>query len=651
MNRKIHLLLILLVCSLTIFGQNREIWEIQGNGPTSPFLNQTVTTSDNIVTVVFNNLIFIQTPDDRADGDETTSNGLLVNINSGANIEVGNRISLTGQVIEIDGMTQISSSGLGINSIDNSNSPLPSVVELNGDFPSKIPTTIPELEQVEGMLVNLPQAITTASSGFDGNTSIVAGTLRTFREPGIPFPGSFGLPVWDDNPERFEFRPAALGQPNLTDLPGGTSLNANGIINQDDNDYEFWPITYQIEFLPPPAPVRERINNEITVASLNMLTLFDNEPEFEDRLQKFGLFITEQLRSPDIIAVQEVESLEVLNELIDKIESLDPELDYTAFISVSNSGDFPINLGYLVRPNLNNVSITPLGTNESLSIGGTLHDRPPLLLEGNYATSPPTPIKILNIHNRSLNGITGNNSNFVRTKRHEQAVSVARMARSLQDENLIILGDFNAFEFSDGYVDVYNQIAGTPSLGAQFEIEPILENPLVTYIDLLPESERYSFVFSDNAQLLDHVLSTELEGFTVTGLEYARGNADYPTFYFDDPNTTLRNSDHDAPVLFLELDSVLGTPELPFESEGILSFPNPLTINDPIAINLSTGADQQLLLYQMDGKLIAEADLGFTERGETIIQNPFSVDVSGWYILRLKGFEVDVSSFVLFIKE
>ena len=218
-------------------------------------------------------------------------------------------------------------------------------------------------------------------------------------------------------------------------------------------------------------------------------------------------------------------------------------------------------------------------------------------------------------------------------------------------DSLIILGDFNAFEFSDGYVDVYNQIAGTPSLGAQFEIEPILDNPLETYIDLLPETERYSFVFSDNAQMLDHVLSTQLEGLAVTGLEYARGNADYPTFHFDDPNTTLRNSDHDAPVLFLELDSVLGTPEVPFASEGIISFPNPLTLNDPIAINLSTGADQQLFLYQMDGKLIAEADLGFTERGETIFQNPFSVDVSGWYILRLKGFEVDVSSLVLFIKE
>ena len=651
MNRKLTLLLIVLLASLISYGQNLEIWEIQGNGTSSPFVNQTVSTDNNIVTVVFNNLIFIQTPDERADGDETSSNGLLVNINSGVNVEVGNRISLTGQIVEINGMTQISSAGLTINSNDNAENPLPSVVEINEDFPSRTPLTIPELEHVEGMLVNLPQAVTTASSGFDGNTSIVAGNIRTFREPGIPFPGSAGLPVWDENPERFEFRPAALGQPNLTDLPGGTPLNASGIINQDGNDYEIWPTIYQVDFLPLPAPVRQKLEDEITIASLNMLTLFDNEPEFEDRLQKFGLFITEQLRSPDIIALQEVESLEVLNELITVIETLDPGLDYTAFLNVSSSGDFPINLGYLVRPMLNDVTITPLGLNEDLSIGGTLHDRPPLLLEGNFATSPPTSLKVLNIHNRSLNGITGNNSTFVRTKRHEQAVSVARMARSLQDENLIILGDFNAFEFSDGYVDVYNQIAGTPSLGAQFEVEPILDIPLETYIDLLPETERYSFVFRDNAQMLDHVLSTQLEGFAVTGLEYARGNADYPIFYFDNPNTALKNSDHDSPVLFLQLDNVLGAPEIPFASEGVISFPNPISINDPIVINLLVGADQKLELYQMDGKLIAEQDLGFIERGETVLQNPFSVDVSGWYILRLKGFEVDVSNLVSFIKE
>ena len=647
MNRKLHIFILFLFSTLFGYSQNQEIWEIQGNGTTSPFNNQTVTTADNIVTIVFNNLLFIQTPEDRVDADQTTSNGLLVNINNSINVEVGDRVTVTGQVVEFDGMTQIQSAGLVLTVLNTANNTLPTPIELNDVFPSEEPSTVPQLEWVEGMLVHLPQAITTATTSFDGTTSIVAGTLRTFREPGLPFPGSSGLPVWDDNPERFVFRPAALGQPNITGLPGGNPLNASGIINHNDDDYELWPTTYQVENLPDPAPVRAKTNNEISVASLNMLTLFDNEPEYQDRLEKFGLFITEQLASPDIIAVQEVESLAVLNELIQVIESIDPELDYTAYLNVSSSGNFPINLGYLVRPILNDVSITPLGSNESLSIGGQLHDRPPLLLEGSFATSPPTPIKLLNIHNRSLNGITGNNSFFVRTKRHEQAVSVARMARSLKDENLIILGDYNAYEFSDGYVDVFNQIVGTPSLGAEFEIEPILETPLVTYTDLLPENERYSFVFSGNAQMLDHVVSTQLEGLAVTGLEYARGNSDYPDFYFDDPNTALRSSDHDAPVLYLELDSVLGTPEVPFASEGIISFPNPLFFGAPIVINIATGEDQELLLYQMDGKLIAKKDLGFIERGETILENPFSLETEGGlFILRLRGFATDVSEIV-----
>ena len=147
--------------------------------------------------------------------------------------------------------------------------------------------------------------------------------------------------------------------------------------------------------------------------------------------------------------------------------------------------------------------------------------------------------------------------------------------------------------------------------------------------------------------MLDHVLSTQLNGLTVTGLEYARGNSDYPSFYFDDPNTALRSSDHDAPVLYLELDSVLGTPEVPFAADGILSFPNPLFLGSPIVINLASGEDQELLLYQLDGKLISKIDLGFIERGETILENPFSLETEGGlFILRLRGFETDVSEIV-----
>ncbi len=650
MNRKLHIFLALLLWSLVTTGQNHEIWEIQGNGNFSPFSNQIINTEDNIVTVVndniFNSFIFIQTPDDRADADSTTSNGLLVRLPFGLNVQVGNRITVSGRVAEVNGMTQLESADLVLTILDDNNSILPTPVELNDNFPSGIPATVSEFEWVEGMLVELPQAMTTAASRSNGTTSIIAGSTRSFREPGIPFPGIPGLPVWDENPERFILQPTALGQPEANGIPGGTPLSATGIINDDGNIYEIWPTTYQIDLPAGPAPVREKNENEVTVASYNMLGFFETEPEYQNRLQKIALFITRQLKSPDILAVQEVQNITVLNDLIAVIETLDPSLDYTAYLNLTNTGSFPINLGYLVRPNVTDVVITPLGTDEELSIGGRLHDRPPLLLEGNFATTPPTPIKVLNLHNRSLGGITGGSAGEVRTKRHEQAISVAFMVRSLQHENLIVLGDFNAFQFSDGYVDVYNQIAGTPSLGAQFEVEPVLVDPLITYVDSLPPNERYSFVFGENAQILDHVLSSSLEGLSVTGFEYARGNADYPTFHFTNPDNVLRTSDHDAPVLFMELDNIVATTTLSGNPEATLSLPNPLSPNDPITINLPFSKNVNLLLYRMDGQLIAEKNLGFLEGGTTKLENPFSVDMNGLYVIRLRGVDVETSQMV-----
>lgn len=638
------LLLLLLSLNIPLAAQNREIWEIQGTGSSSPFLNQTVSSDNNIVTAVSGNIVFIQTPDQRADNDSNTSNGLLINLPFGHNLQPGHAINFTGRIVEINEMTQVSSSGISFVTL-NTNNTLPAAIILDNNFPGTTPSTIPDLEKVEGMRVQFSTAITTAPSRSDGTTNIVIGTTRTFREPGIAFPGASNFPVWDGNPEVFSIDPNALGLPAMDNMIAGSLLEGAGIIADDDGNYELWPTDWELFPADLPAPLRTRSSNEIIVGSLNMLTFFDDEPEYEIRLKKFARFIVQQMNAPEILAVQEVESLNVLNDLIEEIQEMDSDLDYTAYLNTSSSGNFPINLGFLVLPGLTDVTITPLGRNESLSIGGRTHDRPPLLLEGNFTTQPVTPIKILNIHNRSLNGITGDDSNFVRTKRHEQSVSVAKMARALQSENLIILGDFNAYQFSDGYADVFNQIAGTSSLGAEFMTENILDNPLVTYTNLLPESEKYSFVFRGNAQMLDHILSTELTGLEVTDHFYARGNADFPSSYFDDPTTPWRVSDHDAPVLYLTLDSTLGMPQMPFAGENILSIPNPLAVDDPILINLTTGENQELLLYQVDGKLVARRDLGFVERGDTRINNDFSFD-SGLYIIRIKGFSTDFSQLV-----
>ena len=55
----------------------------------------------------------------------------------------------------------------------------------------------------------------------------------------------------------------------------------------------------------------------------------------------------------------------------------------------------------------------------------------------------------------------------VRQQRQHQAEFLAAQvqARQLADANerIVVLGEFNAFAFNDGYVDVMNVLGGTPS--------------------------------------------------------------------------------------------------------------------------------------------------------------------------------------------
>jgi uncharacterized protein len=76
-------------------------------------------------------------------------------------------------------------------------------------------------------------------------------------------------------------------------------------------------------------------------------------------------------------------------------------------------------------------------------------------------------------------------------KRHEQAASVNAFARQIvaaeQKANFVVLGDINDFEFS--------------------ETTQILEGSVMTSLmRLLPQSERYSYVFEGNSQVLDQIL-------------------------------------------------------------------------------------------------------------------------------------------------
>jgi len=287
--------------------------------------------------------------------------------------------------------------------------------------------------------------------------------------------------------------------------------------------------------------------------------------EYARRLTKLSAYIRTVLDAPDILAVSEAESLVVLQDLADEINADDASLSYTPYLEEGNDIG-GIDVGFLVLDTVVVDSVTQLGRFEILAFDGSLlNDRPPLLLEARQVSDGSDfPIAVMAIHGRSLGGIEGSSAARVRQKRYEQAQSVATKVQALQlsnpDINLVVTGDFNAFEFSDGYVDVTGHMKGgfvasdnlvCDTNTCDDRVDPNLLNQVL----MISDAQRYSFTFRGNAQTLDHALTSSGLDELITGFSYGRGNADAAVDLINDAGTPLRSSDHDGLVLFLYKDS------------------------------------------------------------------------------------------------
>jgi len=558
-----------------------EIWEIQGAGLNSNYQGQQVRTENNIVIAKGSNFFFIQTPAERSDNDSNTSDGLLVLTSGSPGVKVGDLVNIEGTVVEEDNTTAISNVNLSLNILASDQS-LPPAATLNNDFPGTQRTFVPDLEKVEGMRSTYNGLICGPPENRDW-IPVTTKDMRRFREPGIPYPGLPNLPIWDGNPELFWIDLDALGQSNNRFVGAEMRIQVQGVMVQIDNQYVSFPSTYTLTGDNLVQAVRNRADGEFTIGCINTLRLIKDESAYEIRVRKMAAYIVQQLGAPDIVAIQEVGGQNELEDLAFHIRQLSPTANYQVQFLSSNGN---IHTAFLVQSTFQNLELTQLSKNEFLSIGGTLHDRPPLLLSGEITTNPPTPMKILNLHLRSLIGITGSNSTFVRTKRSEQAISVAEIVQELRDENLVVVGDFNAYPFSDGYVDVVNQIAGTPTEGALFSNQSIVNPSLIKYVDKLPEEEQYSFIFQGNAQMIDHCLSTNLDDFIYEDFQFARGNADNSWIYTNSANILERSSDHDGFVLFLRPKNS-GLTALPNEGQMQLdlTFSNPMSPEQYLYLN------------------------------------------------------------------
>jgi predicted extracellular nuclease len=591
-----------------------QIHDIQGNGLTSPINGATVTTEGIVTALKFNNGFFLQTADAQVDADPNTSQGIFVFTSTAppASAAVGNRVRVTGTVAEFIptsnpnqlSITQLTGPTIVVLSTGN---PLPTPVTLSSaDFnAASVPGTA---EKFEGMRATVASAVVVA--GSDGNITessatssttgvfhvALDGVARPFREPGIgvmdvfPIPGGKTPPRFDTNQERIMIR--SRGQVGATSLAldvGAQISNMTGVLDYFAGTWALLPDIGSGTATGgrTPTPVADARPEDVTISAANLLRFFDEINDanggptltaaaLDKRLTKTSLAICDFLKAPDILGVVEVENLRVLGLLADRINGTCARAPQYVPYLVQGNDVGGINVGFLVNTRsvgavarVEVLEVTQFGAATVLNNpdGSTslLNDRPPLLLRANVhsANGASWPVTVIVNHMRSLNGLddTAPGSNGwptegdrVRNKRGQQAMFLANLVHTRQvanpAERIVLIGDFNAFEFNDGYVDVMGIVRGDeaaePNVISYFD-SPITR-PLIDGSELiLNPLERYSYEFDGNAQTLDHVVINEpivMEAADIR-VDHARINADFGVHNFGVAGNAIRVSDHD----------------------------------------------------------------------------------------------------------
>ncbi len=409
--------------------------------------------------------------------------------------------------------------------------------------------------------------------------TVLNGVTRPLREPGVdvslPLPPGAPccVPRFDENPERVMVdSDGQAGSTTLNVTSGVTLTNVTGPLEFGFGNYKVLPdtapgVTANLSATPVPSPNI----NEFTIGSFNLENFFSSNTNFAVRLNKASLAIRNVMRSPDIIGVEEMGDLATLTALADKVnaDSGASNPGYQAFlIEGDDDAEADIDVGFLVKTSrVTVVSVTQEGrdttyTNPLNGQQELLNDRPPLILRATVQApvGPAFPVTVIVNHLRSLIDVDQDPGDGprVREKRRKQAEFLANLVQSLQSENLILVGDFNAYQFNDGYVDVIGTVKGAPTPSAQVTLaSDDLVNPnLANLVDTLPADQRYSFNFEGNGQTLDHVLVDEEMLARLSRFAYARNNSDFPDSFGADGARPERVSDHDMPVAYFTFPPV-----------------------------------------------------------------------------------------------
>lgn len=596
--------------------------QVQGSGSSSPYAGRSATVSGVVTGIQrtgANAGFFLQDPS--GDGDAATSDALYVRMAADTDgwqggISIGTRATATGTVSERGGLTAIEVAKRSALKLTTRPAAAP-IDPQQLDVPVDEARRVAYLESREGMLVTIPSAIVVGPTNAYGQYVAVDaerhGARRMGSEPDETGPihvnGRLGprpqLLVGDRvtglkgplgvTNGRYEVLPTGSyralergpqpprafgdldGDDRFTDadraalsarlgMPSGgpldpADLNGDGRVSRADLNRLDARIARQTG-----APV-------LRIATFNAYDFFDPEdapPPIDDevpsanqyrtKLAKIAGTIRDRLGAPELLALQEVENERVLQDLLARPELAGLGYRYAMLPTTGRRSINPVLLyrgGGIEVLGMRQLQRRAAAGEESIwrpaaapapAGGEPLFAREPLVVDlripgvdGGEAQELTVVVNHLiskfSPHGLPTDPIRIEQATFLRE-------AVAAMRAEHPEREVVVLGDLN---------DTPDSKALKALVGPARS--PTLVNATAT---LVPEAERYSFIYDGRSELIDHITVSPGLVDRIERAGVRHGNADLPVGEAWD-SSPARGSDHDAPYLHLRLGGSTGS--------------------------------------------------------------------------------------------
>jgi predicted extracellular nuclease len=534
-----------------------RIRDIQGATHFSSLDDRAVADVPGIVTARSGNGFWFQDP--APDSDVATSEGIFVFTGSAPTVSVGDSIVVDGVVQEFfpggTGTANLSTTEITAPSVEVVPSgdpvPAPTVIGAGGRMPPTEvidddaagdvntsgtfdPTTdgIDFYESLEGMAVRVNDAVAVGPRNPFGEIPVVGdgsaqAGIDTVR-------GGVVIRPEDFNPERILLDDTLVPTP-VVNVGDGFTTPVSGVLDYSFGNFKLnvtAPLTRTDGGLEREV-TRAPTDHEIAVATYNVENL---DPTDGPAFARHAQLIVDHLRSPDLIAIEEIQDNDgptnsattdasaTWEALIAAIQAAGgPAYEYRQIDPVDDQdGGQPggnIRVGFLFRTDRGLTFVDRPGGDATTPTTVINHPSGPRLSSSPGRVDPEDPTwddsrkplagefrmrgrKVFVIANHFASK-GGDDPLFGRLQpptrsselqRHPQAQVVNDFVDEIlaadPHANVIVLGDINDFEFSD-------------------TVEILEGSVLTTLMDTLPKSERYSYVFEGNSQVLDQILLSD----------------------------------------------------------------------------------------------------------------------------------------------